>query len=159
MDATDTHLVKVRFSLPVNSDGWPPVSSEGLWAQTLGNDEFRIDNTPWFVRNLAAEDVVRALAGSDGVLWATERVRWSGRCTIRVIPRQDGPLAADRQAVLDAFAPFGVSGEGIAQYGMVALDVPAEADLSLVKALLHAGEADGRWHFEEGCIGDEWANA
>lgn len=159
MDADATHLVNVRFSLSVDSDGWPPASSEGLWAEPLGNDEFRIDNTPWFVRNLAAGDVVRALAGSDGVLWATERLRWSGRCTIRVIPRQDGPLAADRQAVLDAFSPLEVSGEGIEQYGMVALDVPADADLSAVKALLIAGEADGRWYFEEGCIGNAWNSA
>lgn len=159
MDADDTRFVTVRFSLSVDSEGWPPVSSEGLWAEILGNDEFRIDNTPWFVRNLAADDVVRALAGSDGVLWATERVRWSGRCTVRVIPRKDGPLAADRQAVLDAFAPFRVAGEGIEQYGMVALDVPADADLAAVKSALVAGEADGRWHFEEGCIGDEWRHA
>lgn len=159
MDAKDRHRVKVRFSLSGDPDGWPPVTSEGLWAEPLANDEFRVDNTPWFVRNLAADDVVRAHAGSDGVLWATERVRRSGRCTIRVIPRQDGPLAGDCQAVLDAFVPFGVSGEGVEQYGMVALDVPVEADVFAVKAMLVAGEADGRWHFEEGCIGDKWSDA
>jgi len=159
VDGTEHPRVKVRFQLTVDSEGWPPVGSEGLWAEPLGDDLFKIDNTPWFVRNLATEDVVRALAGSDGVLWATEKVRWSGRFTIRVIPRRDGPLAADRQAVLDAFAPFGVSGEGVEQYGMVALDVPPVAELSAVKALLRAGEADGRWYFEEGCIGDDWATA
>jgi len=159
MSDADPIRVNGRFSLVIDEDGWPPVSSEGLWAEPLGDDQFRIDNTPWFVVNLAAEDVVTALAGSDGVLWATGKVRWAGRCTIRVIPRRDGPLAGDRQAVLDLFAPFGVSGEGIEQFGMVALDVPPEVDVAAVKAMLKAGEADGRWYFEEGCIGDTWASA
>ena len=145
----DDHLhVKVRFQLEVDADGWPPVGSEGLWAEPLGNDEFRIDNTPWFVRKLAADDVVRALAGSDDILWVIEKVRWSGRMTIRVIPRKDGPIRGDRQAVLDAFSPFGVSGEGVERYGIVALDVPPDVEVSAVKALLKQGEEDGRWHFE-----------
>jgi Domain of unknown function (DUF4265) len=159
MSDADPPRVKVCFSLAKEGDGWPPVSSEGLWAEPLGDDQFKIDNTPWFVLNLATEDVVKAVAGIDGVLWATEKVRWSGHCTIRVIPRRDGPLGGDRQALLDLFVPFGVSGEGIEQYGMVAFDIPAEVDLSTVKAMLKAGEADGRWYFEEGCISDGWASA
>lgn len=148
--------VKVRFLLEVDDDGWPPAESEGLWAEPLGDDIFRIDNTPWFVRNLAAGDLVRATVGRDGLLWFSDRVEWSGRCTIRVIPRASGQLQGSRQAVLDAFSPLGVAGEGIEQYGMVALDVPSEADLQSVKALLMAGENDGRWFFEEGCVSSEW---
>jgi hypothetical protein len=155
---SDTHepRVKVRFRLTRDADGWPPAESEGLWAEPLGNDQFRIDNTPWFVRNLSADDVVHALTGSDGVLWALDRVRSSGRLTIRVIPRTDGALRGNRQAVLDWFAPYGVSGEGIEQHGLVALDVPAEADHRALKSELQRGEADGRWHFEEGCVSEAW---
>lgn len=149
-------LVKVRFNLSHDADGWPPVDSEGLWAEPLGDDRYRIDNTPWFVPNIAADDVVVALAGSDGELWATEKIHWSGRLTIRVIPFKAGSLHGDRQAVLDAFAPMGVSGEGVAQYGIVALDVPADADLGAVKRLLREGQADGRWDYDEGCVSPEW---
>ncbi len=149
-------LVKLRFRLDRDEDGWPPAESEGLWAKAQGGDTYRIENTPWFVRNLAAGDIVRANAGSDGVLWATEKATWSGHCTIRVIPRADGPLQGDLQAVLDAFASFGVTGEGALQYGMVALDVPKASDGRSVKALLVAGESDGRWNFEEGCISEAW---
>jgi len=150
-------MVKVRFSLAQDEDGWPPVTSEGLWAETVGPDLYRIDNTPWFVRNLAADDVVVALAGSDGVLWVTEKSEWSGRLTIRVVPFAAGPLAGDRQAVLDAFAALGVSGEGSNdQYRLVALDVPPDVDLVAVKRLLEAGRADGRWQFDEGCVSEAW---
>ena len=152
-------LVKVRFKLDQDEDGWPPVTSEGLWAEPLGEEKYRINNTPWFVRNLAADDVVIAVPAADGVLWATGRVQWSGRFTLRVIPAREGPLGGDLRAVVDAFKPFGVSGEGARQYGIVALDVPPDADLSSIKRLLRAGEADSRWDYEEGCIDDAWITA
>jgi hypothetical protein len=157
-DMAKPSLAKVRFRLTPEADGWPPVESEGLWAEPIGNDQFRIDNTPWFVRNLSADDIVHALPGSDGVLWAVDRVRWSRRLTIRVIPRTDGALQGDYRAVLERFAPFGVSGEVIAQYRLVALDIPADADHRSLKAVLQRGEDDGLWDFEEACISDEWAS-
>ena len=156
MSADPIDFVKVRFKVQRDDEGWPPVESEGLWAEPLGDDRYRVDNTPWFARNLAADDVVIAHAGSDGVLWATERAEWSGRLTIRVIPFRKGPLNGDRQAVLDAFEPLRVSGEGIEQYSIVALDVPSDADLASVKRLLREGEADGRWDYEESCVSDAW---
>jgi hypothetical protein len=52
-----------------------------------------------------------------------------------------------------------VPGEGIEQYGMVALDVPPDADLAAVKRLLREGERDGWWEYEEGCTGDAWQAA
>lgn len=73
--------------------------SEGLWAVPLGGNAYRIDNTPWFARNVAAEDVFLAEPDADGRLWAGERVRWAGNCTIRVIPLRDGPLAGSQRAV------------------------------------------------------------
>ncbi len=156
MSRDETAFVKVRFKLEKDDEGWPPVESEGLWAEPLGEGRYRVDNTPWFVRNLAADDVVIVLAGNDDVLWATGRAEWSGRLTIRIVPSRDGPLHGDRQAVLDSFEVLGVTGEGIEHYNMVALDVPADADLAAVKQLLRAGEADGRWDYEEGCVSEAW---
>jgi hypothetical protein len=57
-----------------------------------------------------------------------------------------------RQAVLDAFAPLSVDGEGIEQFGLVALNVPPMADIPAVKHLLIQGANEGRWHYEEGCV-------
>lgn len=152
---TGEGFVKIRFKLVVDEEGWPPVVSEGLWAEPMGDGRYRIDNTPWFVPNLAADDIVMA-DDRDGKLWATGRVQWSGRLTLRVIPFPEGPLRGDRRAVLDSFAPLGVTGEGVEQYGIVALDVPADADLHAIKTLLLAGGADGRWDYEEGCVSDRW---
>ena len=86
-------------------------------------------------------------------------VQWSGYCTIRIIPFREGTLDGSRQRVLHAFAPLGVTGEGIERYGMVALDVPPDADLAAVKRLLGEGSRDGWWEYDEGRIGDAWQAA
>lgn len=125
----------------------------------LGGGRFRVDNTPWFVAGIAADDVVRAVQESDGTWWITEVIEWGGRLAIRVIPFRDGPLHGSLQAVVDAFAPLGVRAEGAAPaYPIVALNIGPEVDVAAVKALLVAGEADGRWSYDEGCISDEWAD-
>jgi len=151
-------LVKVWFELP-RDDHWPSVTSEGLWAVAVGAQAVRLDNTPWLARDVACGDLFRVRRADDGLLWATEKLRWSGRCTIRVVPLPDGALEGSGQRVIDAFAPLGVSGEGIEQYGMIALDIPSDVDLATVKRLLRAGQDDGRWTYEERCIGDAWLNA
>jgi hypothetical protein len=155
-----TDQVRVCFALEPDEDGWPPVTAERMWATPTSLDNtVVIDNIPFFVRGVACYDVVAVAEDAEGILWAREQIRWSGNCTIRVIPFRHGPLHGDRQAVLDAFAPFGVEGEGVEQYGLVALNVPADADLVAVKRLLREGEEDKRWAYEEGCVGDAWAEA
>ncbi|MEV7012144.1 DUF4265 domain-containing protein [Streptosporangium sp. NPDC051022] len=143
------------FELQQDDDGWPPVGSEGMWAIPLGPDRARLDNIPFFVRGVASGDVVHLETDAEGVVWAKEVVEFSGNCTIRVIPYRDGDLEGDLGAVLDLFAPLGVEGEGLEQFGLVALNVPPTADLAGVRRLLREGQ-DSRWDYEEGCITDDW---
>lgn len=155
-DRSRESLVKVIFELPSDGEGWPPAASESLWAVPVDPGIVRLANTPFFVRGVASGDVLRVRRDADGQLRAGERLEWSGHCTIRVIPFRNGPLAGSLQRVLDAFAPLGVTGEGIRQFGIVALNVPPGADIAAVKRVLRDGEDDGAWEYEEGCIGDEW---
>lgn len=149
--------VKVRFALERDADGWPPADSEGLWAEPVSRDLYRLENTPWFARGVAANDLIEARPDADGVLWFVQLRERGGRIVVRVIPRADGPLDGSRRRVLDVFEPLGVRGEGMSSpVNMVALDIGPEAALSSVKSLLAAGESDGRWYYEEGCISREW---
>ena len=61
------------------------MGSERLWARPAGDDEYVLENVPWFVRGNACGDRVRAAPDDDGVLWVSERVAWSGRYTVRVV--------------------------------------------------------------------------
>ena len=63
---------------------------------------------------------------------------------------------AESGGMQDVFAPLGVTGEGIGRFGLVALNVPARADIPAVKRLVIRGADDGRWHYEEGCVTLEW---
>jgi hypothetical protein len=148
--------VKVHFQLEVDDDGWPPVSLESLWAVDLGDGTARLDNTPWFVRGVARGDVVRVDLDDDGLRWATETVAASGNCAIRLIVQDDSGSITARRGVLADFQQLGADGEGIEQYGMVALDVPPGADLPAIWKLLRQGAADGRWDWEEGCTTAAW---
>jgi hypothetical protein len=147
--------VKVHFRLEVEDD-WPPASVESLWAVDQCDGTVRLDNIPWFVRGIACGDIMAAEPDEEGVWWAGEVVRRSENCTIRLIVFRDGGSGAARQSVLNAFQALGVDGEGIEQFGMVALDVPPIADLAKVQRLLNHGVAEEWWDMEEGCITAQW---
>jgi len=138
--------------------GLPSGASEcGL---VLSGDQYELGNVPWFARNVAFGDRVRAELDDDGVLVATERVGWSGRYTIRVIPLGDEPAQDLVGRVIREFAALGASCESaLPSFRLVALDIPWDADLSRIKGLLMAGETDGRWGYEEGCVDDRWRAA
>ncbi|MBB2940472.1 hypothetical protein FB565_000176 [Actinoplanes lutulentus] len=158
-DADDSGgLVKVFFHIRVE-DGWPPVGTESMWARPVSTDIVELDNTPFFARGVSCGDHIRVVREDDGTLTAVEVVEWSQRCTVRVVPFSDGPLQGDRQRVLDEFATVGVTGEGIEQFSIVALNIPPTTDLSAVKRLLRDGVERGWWDYEESNIGDDWANA
>lgn len=149
--------VKVVFDLKRGED-WPPVEREGVWAEALGQGEYRLDNVPWFARNVAYGDRVWAEPDAEGVLKVRERLEWSGRYTIRVIPLGQGRPEAQLQDVIEMFSALGAECEGaLPAFKIVALDIPPTASLGEIKALLIEGEAAGRWSYEEGCIGETWS--
>lgn len=147
--------VKVLFRMELDGD-WPPASVESLWAVDLGDGTVRLANTPWFVRGIACGDVIAVEADEHGDLWAGETVAPSPNCTIRLIVLKDGGSTAALRSVLDVFHRLGTTGEGIEKFGMVALDVPPEAELPKIRRLLEHGDAKGWWHWEEGCVTEAW---
>ncbi|GGW71353.1 DUF4265 domain-containing protein [Streptomyces xantholiticus] len=150
--------VRVVFQLEQN-DGWPPVASERLWAIPVDVDLVRIDNVPWFVRDLALNDIVRTRTDARGAFAAVGKVSWSGNCTVRIIPYGSGRFAGDPQGVVDIFSPLGVHAEAIEKFGMIALSVPPSADIPGVKGLLIQGSEADWWDYEESCIGNVWVGA
>jgi hypothetical protein len=139
-------LVKVRFRLTRDEDGWPPADSEGLWALPVGKGAYRLDNIPFFVRGVSCDDIVAADA-VDGVLWFREVMQHSGQSTLRVLFHDAEPVAGVRQVLRD----LGADSEGAHIPTLIAVNVPAEA-LDAVRKYLDAGEERGDWEYEEGCV-------
>ncbi|WP_327436473.1 DUF4265 domain-containing protein (plasmid) [Streptomyces sp. NBC_01201] len=149
--------VRVEFQLE-QDDGWPPVASERLWAVSVDTDLVRIDNVPWFVSDLALNDLVETRTDSRGQLVSAGKISWSGNCTVRIIPYAADRFPGGTQGIIDRFTALGVQAEANEQFGLIALNVPSSANISGVKGLLASGFEADWWDYEESCVGKAWEN-
>lgn len=147
--------IRVHFTLPRDEEGWPPVDSETVWAELLAPTVAKVDSIPWFVRDIALEDLISIDTGQVGQAIFIEKLKWSGNCTLRVVPLADDTAAGIRD-ILDRVADLGVECEVLGQYGLVAINARPAADLGRLKRLLTQGEERGWWSYEEGCVGGDW---
>lgn len=146
----------VIFPLDVE-DGWPPINSERLWAYDLGDERYKIDNVPWFVRDLAIDDVVHAVApNAESHPVFKSMLERSGHLTIRIACLPQGPLGGECSPVVDEFVGLGAYAEGFAKYRMVALDLAPGIELRPIYDHLEDGAARGSWAWEEGRINSAW---
>ncbi len=121
---------------------------ERLWAEEVGDRQFRLLNSPFFAYGLSLDDVV--LGGKideSGARPFVRVLRRSGRSTYRI-------LVDDQDRFEEYWQPLGAKGCTYESSGkLVAVDVPASSDIYSVYSLLEAGEADSVWEFEEGHCG------
>jgi hypothetical protein len=128
-------LVKVLITGP---DG----EVETPWARDLGDDQFELDNTPWFTYGLSWHDVIEARAPAPGEFPEFVRiVRKSGYRTIRVIldpPASESPAS---QAILDRLKELGCSYENM-DNRLIGIDIPPHVDLMTIREFLITTEQD-----------------
>lgn len=138
---------KVAFRLVRDEDGYPPADWEHLWAHSLGESLFVLDNTPFFARGASVGDVVLA-EQSEGLNQFRRVVRPSLHSTLRVILfRQE--LADELRSQL---RQLGCKSEQSHLPGLIAVDVPEPSLLGPVRDLLESGEVAGDWTYEEAAI-------
>ena len=129
---------KVLFRVP-EDDGSAQV--ETLWATSLGNDEYKLDNSPFYAYSVSWEDVVYAPYDSIEEHPTFKRVlRKSGNRTVRVIfdpPVQDGNPSDE---VLQGLVALGCSYEG-ANRGYMSINIPPEVELNDVRQYLITKQA------------------
>jgi hypothetical protein len=150
-------VVKVRFQLVPDAERPWRVESEGLWAVDLGDGTYRLANVPWFVTGVALDDVVEAALTADGTLWAIRSLRWAGRHVVRLSPIINGDPTPFLERIEADFERLevGIESMGPPEW-LIAIDIPADADLAEIKKLLREGVASQRWTFEEACVGARW---
>ncbi len=109
---------------------------ETLWADPLGGDLYRLDNTPWYAYRVSWHDVVEARQDkSGGFPVFVKVVEKSGYRTIRLILKPPADKAPESQAVLDHLRSLGCTYEG-ANPGFLAIDVPPSVELDVVRQYL-----------------------
>ena len=143
-DTKDSALVKVLFEVQ-NDDG--TVEVESVWAAPV-SEGYKIDNIPFYAREVACEDVISAKADDDGALRYTGLSVASGHSTIRLWFADESNVARVR----DHLRGMGCPSE-LDLPRLVAVDVPPSVPYSDVRAYLDAQEAVGLFEYEEACLG------
>lgn len=137
---------KIEFFLDVE-DGYPPISVERLTAYHIGGGQYKIMNTPFFVKELAYGDIVTVDRSPDGGLVFHECISQSSFKAISIIlldPEMDTVL-------MNLFKGH----DCIIEYGefgalrMVAVGIPSTADYPCMKSKLDSLENLGKLSYAE----------
>jgi hypothetical protein len=146
MTRRSTDPLRIQFGLnPKEGHGY---ETERLWGEPLGNDEFRILNSPFFVFGVSSEDVVKARAQGDDYHFE-KVVRRGGHSTYRIFLQKRTIHDPQFKEYWNELAKLGCTFEN-ANDRLLVVDVPPGADVSEVYGALQRGEAEGIWVFEEG---------
>jgi Domain of unknown function (DUF4265) len=135
---------KVLFRVP-GDDGTAEV--ETLWATELGNDEYKLDNSPFYAYSVSWEDIVYAPFDPIEERPTFQRViKKSGNRTVRVIfePPVEAGNASDQ--LLQGLVALGCSYEG-ADRGYMSVNIPADVQLEVVRDYLIFKQAN--WEYAD----------
>lgn len=137
--------VKIYFEIP--SADSEEMEIETVWAIPYG-EGFKLDNIPFYAKGVALDDVVSANE-VDGCLYVDELLKPSGHSTVRLWFADE----KDVQAVRAELKVMGCDSEISDQPRLVAVDIPSSVRYEKIREYLDAGEADGKWDYQEACLG------
>lgn len=131
----DEGYVRLVAPLEQDEDGYPPSSSEGIWAIWLERDRVAtIDSIPFYVEHLSLGDTVSVRLGPGGFL-VDALVQSGGHSTIKVLVEDDAPptLVADLRRAL---GERGCESEFDDGRGVVLVDIPPDVPFSAPEQIL-----------------------
>lgn len=138
---------KVFFKLEPGEDGYPPFSTEGVWAEERKVGEYIIDNIPFFTKEATLGDTVLADNFADS-LYYRSTLNESSNSLLRVVMfdrRDAGPLRSQ-------LAELGCSTELGPIPSLIAVNVPETVGLQDAIAVLKEGFDKGYWDYEEAIL-------
>ena len=136
---------KIRFTYE-NSDGG--IEIESMWTIERENG-YEIDNIPFYVESLAVGDLIAARRDESGLLWFARMIKPSRHTTIQVLFNRAEDVAPFRSLLRQ----MGCESEGSDIPELIAVDVPPTVKYEEVKKLLDEGEHEGRFEYQEACLG------
>jgi hypothetical protein len=138
-------LRKIFFRL--EEGAWHGSATESLWAEPVPGGRYRLRNSPFYAFDVSVEDVVFAREEEGALFFAGVSLR-GGHSTYRIM-KANGLRPEDFEQCWEPLQQAGCSyEEGPGR--ILAVDVPPQADIQHVYALLGRGEQAQVWHFEEG---------
>lgn len=140
--------VKMLCRLEPDADGYPPVSVEGLWVQPLSSGTVVLDNIPFYAKGIAPGDELVVSANANGEAWFQSLAKSGGRSVFRIHTESDQQVAKIREELLD----LGMPSEVDRKSRLIAVEVPADADIRPLLDYLVVGQDSLRFDFEEAVL-------
>jgi hypothetical protein len=148
LSSSSAGKLKMLYRLEPDDDGYPPVSTEGLWVRPLDSGTVILDNIPFYAKGIAPGDELAVLVGADGETWFQALVSSGGRSVFRIHAESDQQVAKIREELLGLGTPSEVDSKTY----LIAVEVPANADISPILDYLVVGQDSSRFDFEEGAL-------
>lgn len=123
---------------------------ESVWARPV-TDGYQIDNIPFYAREIALGDVVRATSDIDGSLRFRSLVRPSGHSTVRLWFAKG--KEKNVSAVREELRKMNCSSEQSDLPRLIAIDIPATVKYEQVRKFFIDGEKTELFEYEEACLG------
>lgn len=139
--------VKILFEVEYDEDN---IIKESVWASKLSDNNYKIDNIPFYAYGFACNDIVSTEEHSEQ-LYVSELVEPSGNSTIRLLFENIENISDVR----DFLKENGCDSELSNIKSLIAVDVPANISYKKINEFLHIGELDGKWEYEEACISEK----
>ena len=143
-------LYKVAFDLPEETVDWIHVSTERLWVgKTSVKMEVQVRNTPFYVKGVAFEDIVRVRADHERREFVFEEfLSESGHSTVRIIIKDDdaGGMVESMLHRFDCSWEIDTTGR------LWAIDIPPHVDYASMRMDLSRIVGEGKIGIEESAL-------
>jgi hypothetical protein len=139
--------VKISFKIEQDDSGYPPDSCERVWAKSLGNGNYEIDNIPFFVYGISAGDEVSALDVDGDMTFSKLELR-STNSTFRLIPKR----GRDIQQIRNEISDFGCQTEFNTRLNLIAVEIPGDISIQPFISYIVAAKFRDELDYEEGAL-------
>jgi len=141
--------VGVKFNLEIDEDGWPPIGSEILQGIEINPYKIKIDNTPFFITNVALHDVVKV--SNVGNQFIFEEIEgFSGNHAISVILRSSSMKTKllNEMRALNCYCEYGEFGST----KMLAISIPYDVSYAKIRDIMDDYEKKDLISYAELCL-------
>lgn len=143
---------KIHFKLPIIEDGYPPISVEILNAKRgMHNEEFVIDNSPFFAESIALGDIVKCSKCEDTKNLIFKKVLTpSGNSSISIIFIDNSCIGKVKKFLEDndCFFEYG----DFPEFKMYAVNINYDQSYRSVRSFLDELEEDNLLSYAELCL-------
>ena len=125
-------MKKVLFNLEV-IDGYPPVSMESTWAEVTEEGYFKINNIPFYSKEISLGDIVSVIQKEENYLLYDKTIISSKNSTLRIVFFNENQKFKDN--ILTKLIDFGCESEAF-NVNFYAINIPIQVDIEEIYIFL-----------------------